>query len=194
MNTGHDTMGLPDDVISYMMTVDGVLDAFVMDLDLSNTIWDVERGVRTTVSTDYKNLGFDFAMERDHRVCIFHNDTYLFGKRSIVKLVSSDGTIMGTSLHPDDFEEYRGRDDVIWISEDFVVFPHIVGKGEESFVLYPVEIPEVSDNVPGCRDVISSHPTLSSDEILKRTFDKPSVPGIYTMVLAFNSDPSSDRR
>ena len=100
--------------------------------------------------------------------------------------MTTDGTIMGTSLRPEEIESYKGREDVIWISEDFVVFPEIIGEGEEAFVLFPSEIHDVEDNVPGTRNVIGTSPTTSSDSILKARFGKPMVNGIYTLVIAFD--------
>ena len=179
-------MALMSDMLDYLRTVEGVLDVFEMDDEISNKIWDIEKSVRTTVRNEYKNVGYDFAMDRKHRVCVFYDDTYLFGKRSIVKLMSSDGTIMGTSLHPEEIESYKGRDVIIWISDDFIVFPNIVGKGEEAFVLYPIDIPEISEHVPESNRVIGTSPTLSSDTALKSRFEKPLIKGIFTMVIAFD--------
>ena len=125
-------------------------------------------------------------MERKHRICVFYDDTYVFGFRSILKLMDSEGTVLGTNLRPDEIDEYRKRDDVIWVSEDFVVFPYIQGKGEESFVLLPFPIDEIEENVPGTSSVIGTSPTTSSDDVLKKRFGKPIVKGIYTLVVAFD--------
>ena len=179
-------MSLIQDVIDYLLTVNGVLDAYEMDDEVSNAVFDVEKSVRTRTNHDYKNIGYDFAMEKKHRVCVFYDDTYIFGKRSILKLMTSDGTIMGTNLTPDQIPEYQKRDDVIFISEDFVVFTNIVGKGEEAFVLFPFEIHEIEENVPGAKSVIGTSPTTSSDEVLKHKFNKPMVRGIYTMIIAYD--------
>ena len=179
-------MDVTQEVLRFLRTVDGVLDAYEMDDDISNIVWDIERSVTTTLKSDYRNVGYDKAMQRGHRICVFYDDTYIFGTRSILKLMTTDGTIMGTSLRPEEIGDYRGRDDVIWISEDFVVFPNIIGKGEEAFVLYPSEINEIEDNVPGAHSVIGTSPTMSSDTALKERFGKPMVKGVYTMVIAFD--------
>ena len=179
-------MSLVQDTIGYILTVDGVLDAYEMDDEVSEAVFEVEKSVRTRTNHDYKNIGYDFAMERKHRICVFYDDTYIFGIRSILKLMTSDGTIMGTNLAPEQIPEYQNRDDVIFISEDFVVFTNVIGKGEEAFVLFPFEIHEIEDNVPGTTSVIGTSPTTSSDEILKHKFNKPMSEGIYTMVIAFD--------
>ena len=181
-------MDITQKVIDYVRTVDGVLDVFEMDDDTSNEVWEIERSVRTKVDKDYKNIGYDEAMKRMHRLCVFYDDTYIFGIRSILKLMTTDGTVMGTNLAPHEIEEYKGRDDVLWVSEDFIVFTNVIGKGEEMFVLFPFEIKEIEENVPGTYSVIGTSPTTSSDSALKTRFGKPMTKGMYTMIIAFDSD------
>ena len=179
-------MGIMQDVIDYLKTVKGVIDAHEIGGALSYDLMYVERSVKTRNGSGYKNVGYDEAMKRKHRVCIFYDDTYIFGKRSILKLMSSDGTIMGTNLMPDEIEEYRKKDNVIFVSEDFVVFTDIVGHGEESFVLLPFPIEEIEQNVPGTKNVIGTSPTMTSDMELKKKFRKPMVKGMYTMIVGFD--------
>ena len=179
-------MGIVQDVMDYVRTVDGVLDVREMDDRISEEVWSIEKSVRTKNDSDYRNVGYDIAMERKHRICVFYDDTYIFGVRSILKLMTTDGTIMGTNLAPDEIEQYKGRENVLWVSEDFIVFTDVIGKGEEMFVLYPHELHEIDDNVPGCHSAIGTSPTTSSDAALKERFGKPMAKGIYTMVIAFD--------
>lgn len=173
-------------VIDYLKTVKGVLDAFDMDDEVSRDVWDTEKVVRTRMDTGYRNDGYNAAMERGHRVCVFYDETYIFGKRSILKLMASDGTVMGTNVAPSEMEEFRARDDVLWVSEDFVVFPNVIGSGEEAFVLLPFPMEEVEQNVPGVSCAIGTSPTPSSDKILKKKFGKPMILGLNTMIIAFD--------
>ena len=179
-------MGIVQDVIDYLRTVEGVLDVHEIDGALSYDLWYVEKSIKTKNGSGYKNVGYDEAMKRKNRVCIFYDETYIFGKRSILKLMTSDGTIMGTNLMPDEIEEYKKKDNVIFVSDDFVVFTDKIGNGEESFVLLPFPIEEIEQNVPGTKNVIGTSPTMSSDTELKRKFNKPMVRGMYTMIVAFD--------
>ena len=179
-------MGFVQDVMDYVRTVDGVLEVHEMDDDISKKVWDIERSIKTRIEDKYKNVGYDAAMERQHRICIFYDDTYIFGLRSILKLMDSEGNILGTNLAPGEEEKYRDKDNVIWVSDDFIVFTDVVGKGEELFVLLPFDIPQIEDAVPGVHSVIGTSPTTSSDEALKMKFDKPPARGVYTMIVAFD--------
>lgn len=179
-------MSIVDDVISYLRTFSEVIDAKEMDDDTSSSILEIEHSIKTRTNHDYQNVGYDIAMKKKHRICIFFKQGYLFEKRSVLKLMTSDGTIMGTNLLPDQIPEYRNRTDVIWISDDFVVFPNIVGKGEEAFVLYPSEIPELTEAVPGCTAAISVSPTTSSDAFLKKMNGYSITQDLYTSIIAFD--------
>ena len=181
-------MSVIENAISYIKNTKGVIDVFPMDKELCNRIQTEEKSILTQSRNDYKNLGYEKAMEKKVKLCVFYDDTYIFCTRSIVRLMTEDGTVMGTSLLPDEIPEYQKRDDVIWISEDFVVFPNIIGKGREAFVLLPFDIPEMERDVPGVMNTVGSSPTSSSDIILKKAFNKPVIKGLNTMIIAFDPD------
>jgi hypothetical protein len=67
----------------------------------------------------------------------------------------------------------------------FIVGFGEVGKGEEAFVLYPIDIPEISEVLPESKNVLGTSPTMSSDLALKNRFQKENVSEIFTMVIAF---------
>ena len=179
-------MGVLEDVVEFVRGTTGVIDIMVMDDDTSMSVMDIEHSVKTRTDHDYQNVGYDIAMKKTYRICVFFSQGYLFEKRSVLKLMTSDGTIMGTNLRPEEIPEYRKRTDVIWISDDFVVFPNIVGKGEESFVLYPAEVPEISESAPGCIGPIIVSPTTSSDALLKKVSGIPLAGNVFTSIIAFD--------
>lgn len=179
-------MSVADDVAEFVRRIPEVTDVMMMDDETSSALLDIEKSIRTRTNHDYQNVGYEIAMKKKHRICVFFKQGYLFEKRSVLKLMTSDGTIMGTNLLPEQIPEYQKRNDVIWISEDFVVFPGIVGKGEEAFVLYPSEIPELMEAVPGCIGAIGVSPTTSSDAYLKKTRGYSLTEDLYTSIIAFD--------
>ena len=181
-------MDVMERAMEFLRNSKGVIGAYVMDDEISKSVLDVESGIRTRSNHEYRNVGYSKALERKHRICVFYNEGYVFEKRSLVKLMTTDGTIMGTSLYPEQIPEYRKKDNVIWISEDFVVFTDIVGKGEEEFVLFPFDLPELTEAVPECRNAIGVSPTTSSDMVLKRKAGVPVTKDIYTSIVAFDID------
>lgn len=179
-------MGVLEKVKEYVRSVNGVVDVIDIDDTMSQEIQNIERSIRTKSNHDYKNVGYDIAMKKRHMICVIFVGGYLFEKRAVLKLMTEDGTIMGTSLKPNEIEEYRDREDVIWISEDFVVFPNIVGKGEEAFVLYPFDIPEITEAVPECVAPIGVSPTPSADAYIKGKAGIPVTKELFTSIIAFD--------
>lgn len=179
-------MTVTEDVVSYLSKMRGVVCVREMDDKISNAIKDIESKVKTRIDDDYVNVGYEIAMKKAHRVFVIFGEEFQYVKYSVVKLMSSDGTILGTTLSREEIPEYKKRDDVIWISEDFVVFPYVKGQGEEAFVLYPFEIKELDENIPGCKGAIGTSPTTSSDIYLKKIAGVGLTEKVYTIVVAFD--------
>ncbi|MCQ2056235.1 MAG: hypothetical protein MJY64_02035 [archaeon] len=179
-------MNVLERVVDYVSSITGVIKVTVLDKETSLEIRDIERSVRTRTNHTYKNVGYDMAMDKKYRLCVFFVKGYIFEKRTILKLVTEDGTIMGTTITSDQSEEYRGRDDVILVSDDFAVFPNVIGKGEESFVLYPFDIPEIEKNVAGCKKPIGVSPTPSTDAFIKTRNGMSLTDRIFTSIIAFD--------
>ena len=179
-------MGIIENVISYIKEQVGVVDVFVMDDDMSKDVDSIEKSIKTRTNHDYVNIGYDMALEREHRLCLFITKAFEREFRTRLVLMTGDGTIMGMNLMQDEIEEYSKRDDVLFVSNDFVVFPEEHGEGEEMFVLYPYEFKELEDMIPGCRDAIGFFPTPSSDAYLKERFGLPIDQFIFSTLIAFN--------
>ncbi len=179
-------MGVKENVISYIKEQSGTIGVFEMDDDVSEGVDAIEKSIKTRTNHDYVSIGYDMAMERDHRLCLFINKEFKRDFRTRLVLKTSDGTIMGMNLMHDEIEEYRKRDDVLFISDDFIVFPERRGKGDEMFVLYPYEFDELTEMVPGCTDAIGFFPTPSSDAYLKECFGFPIDRYIFSTIIAFN--------
>ena len=157
-----------------------------MDDDISMRIREVEEKVKTKCNCVYKNAAYDLAMSKKHRICIYYDGGFMAEKHPIVKLEDMNGQVLGTSLLPEEIESYKGREDVLWVSDDFVVFPYLNGEIDEAFILYPFDIPEIRDNVPDCEDLCGTSPTLASDALLKDWGSIDSSKSVFTAIVAFD--------
>ena len=179
-------MSIMDTIIAYMKEQVGVVDLFIMDDDVSNGVNEIEKSIKTRTNHDYVNVGCDHSMDRMHRICVFYTNDFQKEMRARLKLMTTDGTVMGMNLMPEEIEGYKAREDVVWVSEDFIVFPEVRGKGEEMFVLYPYDYGELHDIAPGCRNAIGYSPTPSSDHYLKELAGVPESQYVFTTVIAFD--------
>ncbi|MBQ2762381.1 MAG: hypothetical protein IJF47_01555 [Candidatus Methanomethylophilaceae archaeon] len=172
-------------VVEYLKSLTGVVKVIQMTDEMSNNVMDIEKSIKTQSQHDYDNIGYDLAMNKKHRLCLFFTDDLPIKMKSILKMITSDGTILGTSLEPDEIESYKGRDDIIWISEDFIMFTNIQGNGPESFVLYPYPVKELDAIAEKELNAIGTFPTSSSDMYLKECVDIPLTDNIFSTIIAF---------
>ncbi len=149
-------------------------------------VWATERRVKTQTLSEYDNIGFEELSKRRNRICIFMDDRFVFRKHSLLKMLDSRDNVIGTSVPEEDMEAYRARDDVIWISKDFVMFMNEEAFGQERFVLYPYEFPELSDEIEGCLNAVGTSPAPSSDILLKTMAGMPLNTRLYTFILGFD--------
>ena len=179
-------MGTMENVISYIKEQAGTVGVFEMDDGISKDVDAIEKSIKTRTNHDYVSIGYDMAMEREHRLCMFITKEFERDFRTRLVLMTGDGTVMGMNLMKDEIEEYRKREDVLFVSEDFIVFPEKHGKGDEMFVLYPYEFRELEEMCPGCMSAIGFFPTPSSDAYLKERFGLPIDQYIFSTIIAFN--------
>ena len=185
-------MGIVDRVMDFLRSVPGVVSVFIMDDDITDEIDHVERSICTRSNHDYRNIGYDEAKTKDYRICVLHSQDHFFHKIPLVKLITTDGTVLGTTLCPEDVPKYKEKNNVLWLSDDFVVFTDAVGKGKEEFVVTSFDVPEITEAIPGCKGAIGISPTMSSDILLKSKVGISPTNSIYSTIVAFDEQSLKD--
>ena len=188
----------------YFASTRGTYSTWRITDEAMDHVLEIEKDTRTQTDNDYVNVGCIRVAEKEHHLCVFYDDHMSRDLHAKVVLMTDDGTVMGTSLHRSEIPMYKDRDDVIWVSEDFIVFPEIVGRGEERFVLYPFPLPDLDegrgeerfvlypfplpdlDEAIGCDGAIGTSPTVVSDTYLKEQRGIPIGQRIFTMIIGFD--------
>ena len=179
-------MGSPEDFRRSFEERTGVLKAMLLTDEQFDSVWAVESEVKTQTLSDYENLGFDVLSKRMSKMCIFIDDTFQLKKHSNLKMIDSRGTVLGTTLTPEEIESHQGRDDIVWLSKDFIMYPNVEAVGKEKFVLYPYEFPEMSNEIPGFTNIVGTSPTPSADRLLKAMGEMPMTTRLFTFILGFD--------
>lgn len=171
-------------VIARLKTVQGVKDAVVLDEDTVRKVYAGEKDVTDT----------SFGMPLDNRaaaececkngcVCVFCDYSFELPTDHIMIMEDPDGKKVGFDIPPGKQCEYEGREDLIWISEDFV----ILGDGDAvKLVMLPQRTSCIGAS-EGVKDAVMFNPVAPTDELLKKKFgiDTDS-PDIASVILAFD--------
>ncbi|MCQ2069661.1 MAG: hypothetical protein MJZ68_00835 [archaeon] len=176
----------PEKPLEIVKNLRGVIHAFYLGKDVLDKMRDEENTVRAAggnISVD--NQGFSEALKRDHVIAIIKDPRFRPPPEPTVLLKSEDGTILGTEVFPFSADEYMERDDVVWLSDAFVLFPTVKGKGGETFVMPPVSFPELNPS-NGCKDVVSCSPAPSCDLMMRQAYEYPDDSRLASVLIAFN--------
>jgi len=174
-----------DAILSLLQGMKGVEHVYLLDKEILEQLRQEEASVKATLDIDVLNQGFLQALQREYVVCIVKNHTFRPPPEPTVVLCGDDGCIMGIEVFPHNQGQYEDREDVVWLSDGFVVFPEVVPQGGERFIMPPVSFPEVNESL-GCKNVISCSPSPSSDKMIKDHYGLEDDPRLASILVAFD--------
>ena len=163
----------------------GVIHAFYLDKDILDQLKEEEAKVRAMGNIEVRNEGFNQALERESVICIVKDPRFRPPPEPTVILESGNGEIIGEEVFPFTAKKYEGRDDVVWLSDGFVLFPAVKADGGEEFIMPPVSFPELNES-NGCKDVISCSPAPTCDLMIRNHYGLHDNPKLASVLVAFN--------
>ena len=167
----------------------GVIHAFYLEKDVLEQMRAEEAKVKAAggiVSVD--NQGFTQALEHEHVIAIIKDPRFRPPPEPTVELHSTNGQVIGVEVFPFNADQYMSRDDVVWLSDGFVLFPGVEATGEERFIMPPVSFPELNPT-NGCKDVISCSPAPTCDLLMRTRYGFQDDSKLASVLIAFNDCP-----
>lgn len=173
--------------LSILKGLKGVVDAFYLDDDILSRVKAEEETVKAVGSISVINEGYNQALKRDKVICIVKDPRFRPPPEPTVILQSGKGKLMGVEVFPETSGEYRERDDILWLSDGFVVFTDVVpDSGDtEAFIMPPVSFPELNES-NGCYDVVSCSPAPTCDKMIREWHGMEDNRRLASVLVAFN--------
>ena len=173
--------------LSIIKGMRGVVDAFYLDRDILEKVRKEEASVKAVGSVDVVNEGFNQALTREKVICIVKDPRFRPPPEPTVTLKSGDGRLMGVEVFPETAKDYLGKDNLIWLSDGFVVFTDVMpGEGgSEAFVMPPVSFPELNES-NGCKNVVSCSPAPTSDKLIREYKGLPDDAKLASILVAYD--------
>lgn len=165
----------------------GVIDAFYLDKEILEKVKAEEDTVVATGQVKVINNGVNEALKREKVICIVKDPRFRPPPEPTVILQSTKGKLMGVEVFPETAPQYMDRDDVIFVSDGFVMFPNVMPEdGElEYFIMPPVSFPELNES-NGCKDVVSCSPAPTSDDMIRRWHGLEPTGKLASILIGFN--------
>ena len=176
----------PGDVpLEIVRALRGVVHAFYLDSEILEQVREEEAKVRAMGNIAVNNVGFSEALLRESVICIVKDPRFRPPPEPTVILESGNGEIIGEEVFPFTAHKYANKQDVVWLSDGFVMFPTVKADGGETFTMPPVSFPELNPS-NGCKDVISCSPAPTCDLMIRKHYGMEDNPKLASVLVAFN--------
>jgi hypothetical protein len=181
-------MAKMNDVIAMLKGMKGTIHAFPLENACRSKITDIEKDIKAALGIPVINLGVEKCLERQYVICIIKKASFRPPPEPTVVLISDDGTILGEEVLPNRKKEFiaNNKEEIIWLSEEFVMYPERKGNQREFFVMPPVSFPEVTGM--GMKNVVSCSPSAPSDMMLREMHGYEDDPKLASILIGFDSD------
>ena len=101
-----------------------------------------------------------------------------------VQMEDADGNIVGQQIPISDRPKYEGREDLVWLSDDFWMDTAAMG-GEIKVVLVPQHLTVIGGG-DGISDPVAMYPSPPADSIMRGVLGVGDDPSTATAVIGYN--------
>jgi hypothetical protein len=181
-------MAKMNDILARLKEMKGTIYVFSLEDSCRSKIWDIEKDIKATLGIPVVNIGVEECLERKYVVCIIKKANFRPPPEPTVMLVSDDGIVLGEEILPFRKKEFLAnvKEEIIWLSEEFVMYPDRRGNQKEFFIMPPVSFPEVTEM--GMRNVVSCSPSAPSDMMLREMHGYKDDPKLASILIGFDCE------
>ncbi len=158
--------------------------AFVPTKDELEKFLALESTMSTSSGMPLVNRALEDARERTCHVIILQKGLMKHPPFHTMTMIDTLGNTVGFDVPDNLRHEVEGRDDLVWLSDDFVMDPNLC-MGEVSMVLHSCPVSEF-DDLPDVADMVLMFPATPVDELIRETYGVPKTREFNSAILSFN--------
>lgn len=183
------------EIVEGLKHLEGVVYAFEVSPAVRDKLAEIEKHIKATLDIEVRNTGIEECLRRKHVVCIIKNKMFRPPPEPTIYLVAEDGTILGQEVLEKDKGKLRDIDDIIYLSDDFIVFPHRKPKpgSKEFFLMPPVRFPEV-EAFKYTKNVVSCSPSPIGDMLIRKSHGVDDDPKLASVLIGFDIEGEEESK
>lgn len=174
-----------DEILELLSRLEGVVKVFSVEGEILKRIMEIESQVRAVMNIEVRNTGVEECLKRNHIVCIIKDSRFRPPPEPTVLLVGDDGIILGKEVIPSDTHDYKNDENVVFLSDDFIVFTDRKPNEKEYFLMPPVRFPEL-ERLEGVCNVVSCSLSAPSDYLLRKHYNLQDDPKLASILVGFD--------
>ena len=174
-----------DAVVAKLKSMEHVVDVFVPEESDIEKFFEKESEVKTGSGMIFRNDSLEEAKKRTRHLCVVQ-DKESFDKtpHHLITWETTDGNLMAYDVPPSLRHEVEGRNDLIWLSANFVMEP-IPYASDLVCVMHPSPINVVGEE-EGVKDVIALYPSPPADKMIRERYHIDDSWDYATRIVSFN--------
>lgn len=174
--------GDESDLIEALTALDGVIAAEQLDDEAMKVVTGIETSIRTVSGgMRIENRGILDCAGMSRNYVLFCGSGFPRPEQVTMEMVDDAGEVVGHDVPPCMVDAFRSRDDVIWMSDGFVLYPGLVCDRDVRMVMLSSRM-KVSGPL-GEFDVRSFYPSASSVEYLLGLFGREPDRSVAAVIL-----------
>lgn len=174
--------GDESDLIEALTALDGVIAAEQLDDEAMRVVTGIETSIRTVSGgMRIENRGILDCAGMSRNYVLFCGSGFPRPEQVTMEMVDDAGEVVGHDVPPFMVDAFRSRDDVIWMSDGFVLYPGLVCDRDVRMVMLSSRM-KVSGPL-GEFDVRSFYPSASSAEYLLGLFGREPDRSVAAVIL-----------
>jgi len=173
------------DAIAHLRGLKGVAEAFELGPEIKELLRKIEGGIKATMDIEVKNTGLEECLKRRHVLCIIKDRTFRPPPEPTIYLAADKDTILGQEILEKDKCNFEGLDNLVYLSEDFVVFTDRKAESKEYFLMPSVSFPEL-ENLCGLKSVVSCSPSALGDLAIRTAHGLEDNPKLASVLIGFD--------
>ena len=176
---------LPEQIIETVKKHKGVHKVESLDDDFIEEIKNEDLSVETSFGMPIDNQALLECFSRDFALCLYADYSFEHPVDSTMMMKDSKGNVVGHDIADGQMEEYQTREDLIWISDNFVMYTD-VNMGEDlRLVMMPQKYLGFSYD-DGVLEATLFYPMPTTDCLIKNRYGDPMDPQIATAIMGIN--------
>ncbi len=171
-----------DEMISKLLAKPGVVRVEILDAETIAGIVDEEDSVRVfSGSMELQSVGLGKCVCKDLVAVVFCDSSFPRPDVVTIEIVDDYGTLMAQDVPPSLMNSISKLDNVLWLSETFVLYTDSISSSKPHMVMKASPFPGPSDF--GTEQPWVFYPSVSTADYLNRRFGVDASTGLSTVIL-----------
>ena len=156
------------EVVGKLGSMPQIVSVYIPDESDIRTFYEEESRVSTISDMPMENEAMAVSKSRKHHLIVVFTEGLGNSPHHEVVMKDGDGNLVGWDVPPGLEYEVEGRDDLVWMSEDFVIDPSAM-EGEIRVVLVAQRLTVIGED-DGVRDPVAMFPSPSTDMMIRERY------------------------